>query len=70
MEANCLPQSFSFEYGINSYTATIKLNKFYPSLNSMFKVYLGVNDLSQINSLNTSVVKLKNVENVTLVFFF
>ncbi len=62
--AHCLPKTFSFKYGVYRYTASITPNSIYPTYASMFKVYLGVQDISKLNIF--PVVKM-DISNVILV---
>ena len=66
--AHCLPQSFSFNYGSYEYTAVVKPNSIYPTYASMFKVYLGLQDLTKISSGNIAPALRLNISNIILVF--
>ena len=46
--AHCIQGSISYTYGGNDYVYTVKLNEDYPTLESMFTVYLGVHDRTQL----------------------
>jgi secreted trypsin-like serine protease len=63
--AHCIYTSISFTYGITNYKLQVKPNSFYPTIASMYKVYLGLQDASSISSrqLKSPAVQM-NVANV------
>ena len=65
--AHCLPESFKFKYKGITFTSKIEFSSFYPTLESMFTVYLGSQDLNRINV--APAVKM-NVSKVILVSYF
>lgn len=50
--AHCMLDSIEFNYRGNSYTFPTWSNSYYPTNGSMYTVYLGVQDVSQINGGN------------------
>ena len=67
--AHCVYKSISFTYGITSYSLQVKPNSFYPTVASMFTVYLGLQDASKISSTNISPAVKMAVSNVIVVIF-
>ncbi len=45
--AHCIPSSFMYNYGETSYEIDIVPNIFYPSIESIFTVYVGVHKIIQ-----------------------
>ena len=45
------------------------MSKFYPTLESMFDIYAGVNDISTLNSTSANVVKLSVAKVIPVMFF-
>lgn len=71
--AHCLLREFEYEHDNKSYVIRVRPNKYYPSYESMFEVYLGLHNKSAIddesfvfNDPSSSVIKL-GVEEVILV---
>lgn len=62
--AHCIFSSISFTYGVTSYKLQVKPNSFYPTIASMFTVYLGLQDSSRISSSNISPAVKMSVSNV------
>lgn len=65
---HCIQSEVEFEYQGMTYKTPVVPNKYYPTLSSMYKVYLGFQDISKINSgFDTSpgiVVSVKSVYRV------
>ena len=59
--AHCIPTTVDFTYADTTYTLLVTTNPYYPTVASMFSVYLGVQSLTGINMY--PVVKM-NVANV------
>jgi len=46
--AHCIYSQITFTYGYRTYTFPVKPNSFFPDENSMFSIYLGLQDSSLI----------------------
>ena len=51
--AHCIPSTVSFTYAGVSYTGQVYTNSYYPTIASMFTVYLGLQDKTSIDSSGT-----------------
>ena len=48
--AHCIPTTVTFNYAGEAYTRPVVTNSLYPTIASMFSVYLGLQDKSSIDS--------------------
>ena len=53
--AHCISKTVQFTYNGNDYTTDVEPNSYYPTEGSMYKVYLGFHDLTEIGSSATGV---------------
>ena len=70
--AHCIPRSFMHEYDEKYYLIDIVPNIFYPSIESMFTVYVGVHKIIQDNfDISPSkAIPVASLIVVSLLFFF
>lgn len=60
--AHCISTSISYTYNGNQYSYTIVTNSQYPTMGSMYTVYLGAHDITNLNSaVSRSVSKVVKV---------
>jgi len=50
--AHCITTTISYSYNGASYETSVEPNSFYPTYGSMYKVYLGFQDISKIGTAN------------------
>jgi hypothetical protein len=63
--AHCILTEIEFEHNGLTYKTPVVPNEYYPTIGSMYKVYLGFHDISAIDSvLNTSPGIVASVKNV------
>ena len=67
--AHCLIKKFDLNLGGIIYSLDVELNEKYPTYESMLTVYLGINNVSDINSNSPTIVKM-NVTEIKIVIFF
>ena len=48
--AHCISTTVSFTYAGSEYTGNVNTNSYYPSIGSMYTVYLGLQDKSTISN--------------------
>ncbi len=70
--AHCVTKTVSFSYGLNTYTFPVTTNSEYPTLSSMYTIYLGLQDSSVLDLPNIYPAIRMTVRKVTAVciFFF
>jgi hypothetical protein len=63
--AHCIIRNFEHLYGDSTHVIEVKTNKYYPTLASMYKVYVGINDRTVIkknsDDIPPSQVKVKEI---------
>lgn len=70
--AHCIPTTFDYSYSGMNYETSVVPNSFYPTRGSMFKVYLGFQDVSKIGTLNMAPgieVSVSDVIPVSILFY-
>jgi hypothetical protein len=68
--AHCIPTTMDFSYNGGIYETSVEPNSFYPTRGSMFKVYLGFQDISKIGTVNMAPGIEVSVIDVISVFFY
>lgn len=72
--AHCIQDAISYSYSGQDYTYTVKLNDDYPSMESMYTVYLGVHDRTDLTRasgvVSSSVRKISKVIGIYLYLGF
>jgi Trypsin len=65
--AHCISKSFDYTYKGKTYTIPIAPNSYYPTWESMFTMYLGGHDVSQVPATVTPPMIRRNVLSVIIV---
>lgn len=65
--AHCVVRTFDYTYNGRTYTITVQTNKYYPTIESMYRVYLGVQNKSSISSGDLEPGQLNWVDKITIV---
>jgi hypothetical protein len=53
--AHCFPKTVQFTYSGDDYETDVEPNSYFPTVASMYTVYLGYHDLTQIGSSSSGV---------------
>ena len=66
--AHCIIRDFVYQFNDNLYTIPVEPNKYYPTVESMFKVYVGVFNMSSVDlNVLTSTTVFHSVKRVIVV---
>ena len=65
--AHCIIKEFEYEYENQTYQQTVERNSFYPTEESMYKIYLGLHNHSDIYSESIAPAILASVDKIIVV---
>lgn len=68
--AHCIIEEFDYDYKGETYSIKVKPNKYYPTVESMYNVYLGVHNRTALLLKNISPAVSIPVEKIYIVRFF
>ena len=65
--AHWIIKNFDYEYENQTYQINVERNKFYPTQESMFKIFLGIHNKTTLPEENTEPAILVSVEEIIIV---
>ena len=64
---HCVVQTFDYDFRGSTYTIKVSTNQYYPTLESMYRIYIGLHDKNDIPSRNMDRGVIGYVEKINLV---
>jgi V8-like Glu-specific endopeptidase len=64
--AHCIPSTVSFSYNGQTYQTQVQVSSYHPTIQSMFKIYLGVYNSSALNQTPTQAYDVAQL--ITVIF--